>query len=115
LQLAKTRPSPAVEHTRDAMSRGKMLLLEREKLIKVANRSEFSWEVVAKYMAYELAEDSNDEKRLEKAEKAAEQKAVKQKRKHTELCQPSCRSPGSLLVQLPLLHLPKQAPFNVPT
>ena len=83
LQLAKTRPSPAVEHARDALSRGKMLLLEREKLIKIADRSEFSWGVVAEYMAYELVEDSNDEKRLEKAEKAAEQKAVKQKRKHT--------------------------------
>lgn len=62
LQLTKTRSSPAVEHAWDALSRGKMLLLEREKLIKIADRSEFSWGVVAEYMAYELVEDSNDEK-----------------------------------------------------
>ena len=36
--------------------------------------------MVAEYTADELAEDSEDEKRIEKAEKAAERKAVKRKR-----------------------------------
>ena len=47
------------------------LLSERQKLIKIAYRSEFGWAVVAEYTADELAEDSDDKKRLEKAEKAA--------------------------------------------
>jgi len=60
------------------------LLAERQKLIKIADRSEFGWGVVAEYTADELAEDSNDKKHLEKAEKAAERKAAKRKRKQVE-------------------------------
>ena len=41
-------------------------------------------------LADELAEDSNDEKHLEKAEKAAERNTVKRKRKHTELISLRC-------------------------
>ena len=57
--VAKARSSPALEHAQDALSRGRKLLLERDKLIKIADRSEFGWGVVSKYMADELAEDSN--------------------------------------------------------
>ena len=39
--------------------------------------------VVAEYTTDELAEDSDDEKRLERAEKAAEQKAAKRRKKRT--------------------------------
>ena len=60
------------------------LLAERQKLIKIADRSEYGWGVVAEYTADELADDSDDEKRLEKAEKAAERKAAKRKRKRAE-------------------------------
>ena len=41
------------------------LLAERQKLIKIADCSEYGWGVVAEYTADELAEDSNDKKRLE--------------------------------------------------
>ena len=40
--------------------------------------------VVTEYTADELADDSDDEKRLEKAEKAAEKKAVLRKRKRPQ-------------------------------
>ena len=60
------------------------LLAERQKLIKIADRSEYGWGVVAEYTADKLADDSDDEKRLEKAEKAAERKAAKRKRKRAE-------------------------------
>ena len=60
------------------------LLAERQKLIKIADRSEYGWGVVAEYTADELADGSDDEKRLEKAEKATERKALKYKRKRVE-------------------------------
>ena len=47
----------------------------RQKSIRLADRSEFGWSVVTEYDADELAEDSDDEKKIEKAEKAAERKA----------------------------------------
>ena len=68
----------------EALTRGKKLLLEREKLIKIADRSEFDWGVVAEYTADELADDSDDENQLDKAKKAAERKAGKRKRKRVE-------------------------------
>ena len=55
----------------------------RNLLIKIADRSANGWGVyvVAEYTADELADDSDDEKRLKKAEKAAERKAGLKKRK----------------------------------
>ncbi len=41
------------------------------------DRSKLGWGVVAKYTTDELAEDSDDEKRLENAKKVAEHKALK--------------------------------------
>ena len=58
-----------------ALKEGETLLAKRQRLIKIADRSSNGWSVVAEYAADELAEDSEDEKRLEKAEKAAERKA----------------------------------------
>ena len=52
------------------------------------------------YTAHELAEDSDDKKRLEKAEKVAERKAVLRKRKCTH--QPAGRHPPQFL-QYPAL------------
>ena len=66
-----------------ALERGRELLGECQKLIKIADRSELGWGVVAEYTADELAVDSDDEKRLEKAERAAERKAARRKRAKT--------------------------------
>ena len=44
---------------------------QRQKLIKVADRSSQGWATVKEYVADELADDSGDEKRLKKAEKSA--------------------------------------------
>ena len=72
--------SGALENAKKSLEQGLKLLAERQKLIKLADRSEHGWGVVAEYTADELAEDSGDEKRIFKAEKAAERKAVKRKR-----------------------------------
>ena len=80
-----------------ALERGRELLGERQKLIKIADRSELGWGVVAEYTADELADDSDDEKRLEKAERAAERKAARRKRaKATTLPGKRPRPTGSI-------------------
>ena len=76
--LTALEVTPSLQRARDALEKGARLLTER---IKIADRSVNDWGVVTEYTADELADDSDDEKRLEKAEKAAERKAVLRKRK----------------------------------
>ena len=49
-------------------------------MIRLADRSEFGWDLVNEYQLDELAADSDDEKKIAKAEKAAAQKALKKKK-----------------------------------
>ena len=69
-------PKAAVEKAKTALKEGEELVAHRQKLIKVADHSEFGWAVVAEYEADALAADADDERRLERAEKAAERKIV---------------------------------------
>ena len=74
--LANIDDSPSLQRAHEALEKGARLLAERQKLVKIADRSANGWGVVVEYTADELADDSNDEKCLEKAaEKAAERKA----------------------------------------
>ena len=50
-------------------------VLAKRQTLKFADRSSNGWSIVAEYTADELAEDSEDEMRLEKVEKAAKRKA----------------------------------------
>ena len=79
--LATVDDSPSLQRAQEALEKGTRLLAERQKLIKIADRSANGWGVVAEYTADELADDSEDEKRLEKAEKAVERKVGLKKRK----------------------------------
>lgn len=65
--LETATASPGVERAKTALQQG----LAAE----IADHSVNGWGVVAEYTADELADDSDDEKWLEKAEKAAERKA----------------------------------------
>ena len=56
---------------------GMELLTTQQKLIRIADRSELGWNVVDEYEANELASGSEDEKKLERAERTAERNAVK--------------------------------------
>ena len=74
---AKVAPDAAKE----ALAKGEQLMAQRQKLIKVADRSELGWAVVAEYQANDLAENSDDERKLEGAVKAAERKVAAKRRK----------------------------------
>ena len=62
------------------LDEGLKALERRQKHIKVAERSEFGWATVEHYDSHPLAADSDDEKRLEKAEKEAERAANKRRK-----------------------------------
>ena len=66
----------AVKAPEDSME----LLTMWQKLIKIADKSELGWEVVDEYKADELTSGSEDEKKLEKAERTVERKAVKKRK-----------------------------------
>ena len=70
----------ALDEAKKELEEGIQLIAQRQKLIRLADRSEYGWDAVNEYEKDELAEDDDDVKRLEKAEKAAEQKAFKKRR-----------------------------------
>lgn len=52
------------------------ILRNRQKLIQIADASEFGWKAAAEYVANLIACDSDDEKRIYKAEARASSKAT---------------------------------------
>ena len=72
---------PGTDQAKELLQKGMELLGKRQKHIKMADRSENGWAVVQEYEADALADDSDDEKKIEKAERAAEKKAVVAARK----------------------------------
>ena len=73
------RARTPLQRAKEALEKGLKLLSRRQKLIKIADRLEYGWDVVEEYEEDEVAADSDDEKRLAKAEKAAEKKVSKRK------------------------------------
>ena len=67
--LATIEDSPALQHAREALEKGVQLLAKRQKLTKITDRSDNGWGVVIEYTADKLADNSDNEKRLEKAKK----------------------------------------------
>ena len=59
---ANAGTSPALERARTALSKGtcRRLIEERQKFIKIADRSEYGWGVVTEYTADELVDDSEE-------------------------------------------------------
>ena len=53
------------------------MLRERQKLIKIADRSDQGWKTADEYEKDPVAIYSDDEKRIKKAESAAEKNAAK--------------------------------------
>ena len=62
----------------------KSLVAQRQKLIKMADASELGWRVVNEYVANPLASDSEDEKRMYKAEARASRKLKAERSKKSK-------------------------------
>ena len=65
---------PAVEKAKSTIEEGEKLINDRQKLIRIADRSEHGWATVEEYEDDELADNSDDEKKLFKAEARAGRK-----------------------------------------
>ena len=78
----------STEETREAavhsLQKAAEMLERRMKLIKMADRSEYGWAVVAEYESDELAVDSDDEKRISRAEKEAEKKWLRKRKRQID-------------------------------
>ena len=70
-----------LEKAKKELEEGASALAERQKHIRIADQSEHSWETVAAYIGNDVATNEDDARRIEKAEKTAEQRVSKRKRK----------------------------------
>lgn len=82
------QPCPA------GLSERSELIAKCQKLINIVDHSKHSWGVVAEYTINELAKDSDYKKRLEKAERAVEQKAAKHRKKRANAALWRSHGPG---------------------
>ena len=83
-ECMKRKNDEGYEKATQEMDAGETLLINRQKMIKLADHSELGWSVVEEYEADELADNSKDEKRMARAEKEAERKALKRKKRFAD-------------------------------
>ena len=62
------------EKAKQELEEDAQLITKRQKVIKLADKSEFGWETVNEYLADDLASDDEDAKRFKKAERSAVRK-----------------------------------------
>ena len=74
------RGKPGLQKAMGAAEEGMSLIARRQKLLKLADRSEWGWAVVEEYVEDDLADDSGDEKRMERAELAAGRKIARKRK-----------------------------------
>ena len=60
---------------------GTEVVSKRIKVIKMADKSDFGWSTVNEYLSDELASNSDDEKRMYRAERRAERKTKERRRR----------------------------------
>ena len=116
-QLGRINPSSdrdkaLVEKTIKELEEGAASIAQRQKFIRIADQSEHHWQTVAAYKSSDLAADEEDAKRLEKAERTAEQQAAKKRRKAvvgrvTTKQSPDSRQASMQLPQKPLFPRPQ--------
>ena len=71
-QIDESTGSPADIHK--LVAEAKLIIKKRQKLIKIAEKNRDGWLVVQKYETHDLASDSEDEKKIRKAQASAEKK-----------------------------------------
>ena len=63
--------SKDLQATKDSIDKGINLCKERQKLILLADKSKYGWKTVGEYLTRELADNSDDEKKIYRAESRA--------------------------------------------
>ena len=63
------------ERAQQELEEGRHLISKHQKVIKLADKSEFGWGTVNEYLMDELASDDEDAKKIKKAERRAAQKS----------------------------------------
>ena len=91
----ETQEIPGLKSAAEELSEGIQALHTRQKLIRLADRSDLGWAVVDAYESDELASDDEDAKRMKEAKKAADQKDQKERKKKQAASQKSGRATGS--------------------
>ena len=76
--------SPEIDRARKNLKEGEELICQRQKLIKIVDRSEHGRATVEEYVMDELADDSDNKKRLFRAENRAGRKLKASKAKRTK-------------------------------
>ena len=80
LRSASAGVLSALKQAREAVEEGTEVVKNRQKAIRITDRSELGWAVVNEYGEDELAGDSDDEKRIARAVATAERKAAQLKK-----------------------------------
>ena len=73
----------AISKAQEEIKKGEQLLRERQKHILLADKSEYGWATVHEYKKHELADNSDDEKRIFKSEIRAKAQRKQNKSKMT--------------------------------
>ena len=81
-----------LEKVKSDLEEGETLLVERQKHILLANKSEYGWSTVEEYKQHDLAADSEDEKRIYSAERRARAVMSSRKRKKSSAMAATKRS-----------------------
>ena len=74
----------ATSKAKTAIEEGAALVTKRIKVIKIADKSQYSWATVQEYLSDELASNSEDEKRLFRSEKRAKKKVKEARKKRSQ-------------------------------
>ena len=67
----KALESGNIEKAKEELNEGITVLNNRQKLVKLADKSEFGWATVQEYVFDDLADDEADASKIKKAEKRA--------------------------------------------
>lgn len=70
----------ALQKAKSKLEKGLILLAAHQKQIKLADRSEYRWEIADKYKDYGLTMDKDDTKRIKKSKMAVVAKTPKRKK-----------------------------------
>ena len=95
-----------ISKAQEEIKKGEQLLRERQKHILLADKSEYGWATVHEYKKHELADNSDDEKRIFKSEIPAKAQRKQNKSKLTvnRFSKPRNTPDTTIKQPIPVLH-----------